>query len=418
MSKQNTISVISPKQSLQGEIRLPGSKSMANRMLMICHYAGRPLDKAHLPASNDSQVLHHMLTQDPEIYDAHHAGTSSRFVASYLAFKQGTQILTGSERLQERPIAPLLDALTQLGASIRFLEKENALPVAFDSPKKIASFCSIDGSVSSQFISSLLMLAPTLPQGMTLEIKGSIASRSYLDMTLSIMRSNGITVEETSTGFVIDPQEYSIKSTLVEPDWSSASYIYGLVSVHPNSEIFIPDLKKESIQGDQACESFFESLGVTTRYVEGGAWLRTHSEIRPAVDLDFENSPDIFQTISTVSGIHGIQGLFTGLHTLAHKETDRIAAMRAELKKVNVALMALPPHFSKKSKKSYYMQEGKAHFEEIPSFPSYKDHRMAMSLSLLSSVGPVIIEESNVVEKSYPHFWSDLVSLGFKIEAI
>ncbi len=406
-----------PKGPLKGSIQLPTSKSIANRYLLIRALAKDSFVIGNLPDSDDTQLLNNLLSSDAEIYDAHHAGTTSRFLAVYLAFKEGKQILTGSDRLKQRPIKPLIDALISLGASVEYMEEDGCLPISFDSTKSSnTSKISIDGSVSSQFISALLMLAPSLAQGLNIEVKGKLVSESYVEMTIHILESFGIQVDRSASGFAIKPQSFATKDVIVEADWSAASYYFGLCSVFPASELVLMGLSENSIQGDAALLKIYKKLGVHASFEEGGLLLTQSGSPAPMLDYDFSDCPDIFQTVSLSTALLGIQGLYTGLSTLAHKETDRTQAIKTEIAKLGVALYKMPPHFSPKSNKEYFMQEGKAKETESLEFPSYQDHRMAMSLSQVAKLQTITILEPNVVTKSYPRFWDDLSQLGFSIE--
>ncbi len=413
----NQLILKAPQGPLKGSIDLPGSKSIANRYLLIRALAKEDFRIAHLPDSDDTQLLAALLSKDHELYDAHHAGTTSRFLAVYLAFKEGNQILTGSDRLKERPIKGLIDALIELGASVKYLEKEGFLPISFASPKPTyRSKIHIDGSVSSQFISALLMLAPTLPQGLEIVIEGTLVSESYVEMTLSILTSFGIEVKRLANGYAVKAQSYRLMDVSVEGDWSAASYYFGLCSVFPESEICLKGLHPESIQGDSALIKIYHKLGLKSSFGAQGLCLRQQGKPTQMFDYDFSNCPDVFQTVSLSTALLGIQGLYSGLSTLAHKETDRISAIKTEISKLGVSLYKMPAKFSSKSKKEYYMQEGHAASKDDLVFPTYQDHRMAMSLSQVSRLEEITILSPDVVSKSYPRFWDDLVKLGFSVQ--
>ncbi len=399
---------------LLGTIQLDGSKSISNRLLIIQSLCEESFEISKLAGADDTVLLQKVLQEEGETYDVHHAGTSYRFLTSFLCLKEGTQLLTGSERMKERPIGPLVDALRHLGASIQYTEKEGYPPLKIGKAnwRKLEEPLEIDATISSQFISSLLLIAPYLPYGIELKLVGNLVSRPYLEMTLKLMQEFGITYSWEDDVISIGSQEYKGKDYVVEADWSAASYYFTLVSLVPGSRIGLKGLKKESIQGDSEVVNMMKTLGVDARWEEG-VWELEHTEERTGnYEYNFILQPDLAQSIAVCLAGHGINGLFTGLQTLKVKETDRILALQNELQKVQVFLSLLPSKFSKKAIDEMYLQEGKATSENVPFFHTYRDHRMAMSFACLAAVMDVEIEKAMVVSKSYPTFYSDLESLG------
>ena len=401
---------------LKGEVKLSGSKSISNRLLIIRALCSDFFELKGLALADDTQVLLDALSVDRDVYDVHHAGTSYRFLCSFLTLKPGSQVLTGSERMKERPIGPLVDALRKLGADISYLEKEGYPPLNIGTSNWVKQNepLRIDATISSQFISSLLLMAPSLPEGLILQLEGELVSRPYLEMTLRLMEEFGVEHDWEGDIITIKPQSYKAKEYEVEADWSAASYYYALCALVPGSEILLSGLRPKSTQGDSYIQQMMKPLGVHTEYINGVFKLSHFGQADNHTELDFLLQPDLAQTLSITCAGLGTTALFTGLQTLKVKETDRIAALQNELMKIQVFLSKLPAKFSKNQKLEYYMQEGEAMAEDTPQFASYKDHRMAMSFACLASKFDVIIENEDVVSKSYPDFWKDLESIGVR----
>lgn len=400
-----------------GEIQLTGSKSISNRALIIRSLCEENFEIKALAKSHDTGLMQQLLNSDSEIRDAGPAGTTFRFLTAYLALQEGTQILTGTERMKQRPIGVLVDALQKLGANIEYLEKEGYPPLKINAPENFGSNnkLTISAGTSSQYISALLMIAPVLPTGLELTLDDEIVSRPYIEMTLNLMAYFGIKYEWIGNEIHIKPQKYQPKEFTVEADWSAASYYYAMAAFADELDLQLNGLFENSVQGDAVLAEMMESLGVKTTFTENGVHLSKSGNNRPFFEKDFIRCPDLAQTLFVVCGGLGIQGLFSGLKTLRIKETDRIAAMQTELGKMQVWLSKLPAKFSKNSDKEFYQVEGKAVVENSPQFPTYEDHRQAMAIAPLAMLGEIKIEEPRVVGKSYPDFWKDIQELGFKI---
>lgn len=413
-----SIEISYPNDTISGTVKLDGSKSLSNRALIIRALCDEDFEIKNICESDDSIILQKLLAQSPtEIYDAGHAGTCYRFTTAYLALQEGTQILTGSDRMKERPIGILVSALKSLGADIEYLENEGYPPLkikSFDHSKKISKV-SIAGTVSSQYISALIMIAPTLPDGLEINIEGELVSRPYLEMTLKMMAYFGIDYTFDENKITIPHQAYQAKDILIEADWSAASYYYSIASIR-EAKITLQGLFEDSWQGDSAIAQIGNKFGIETSYGENEITITSKPDSRSKlIDYDFVKEPDIAQTVAVMCAANNVEGFFTGLQTLRIKETDRIDALKTELAKVGVSVYKLPPQMSKKSGNEYYGIAGMAKSEEIPIFETYKDHRMALAFAPLGMIFPVQINKPEVVSKSYTNFWKDLESLGFQI---
>ena len=410
-----------PDRSLSGEITLEGSKSISNRALIVLALAGADPGEwlQRLSTSKDTVTLQRLLAQTgSEVYDAGDAGTTFRFMTARLCLQAGTQTLTGSARMQERPIGALVTALRSLGADIEYLGKEGYPPLRIGPPQQFGTSARqvrIHGGTSSQFLSALLMIGPCLPGGLELIPEGNLVSRPYLEMTLQLMRYFGAQVNWQGDHIVVEPGSYTPKTFIVEADWSAASYWYAMAALAQSPDIRLNGLFADSWQGDAVLSRMMESFGIQTTFGENGIRLQDSGMApKPVFEWNFLECPDIAQTLAVVCAGLGIQGIFSGLETLSIKETDRIAAIRNELAKVGASFSKLPPRFSKKSPdQTFYLVDGKAHWKDTPQFATYGDHRMAMAFAPLALLGPVAIEDPEVVRKSYGTFWAHLREVGF-----
>jgi 3-phosphoshikimate 1-carboxyvinyltransferase len=398
---------------IKGTIELAGSKSIANRALIIRALCKDPFPIHRIANANDTQRMQALIASEAELRDAGPAGTTFRFMTAYLSLQAGTQVLTGTERMKQRPIGLLVNALKSLGADIQYLEKEGYPPLKINAPSQDFgknNRVTIPADTSSQYVSALLMIAPTLPNGLELSLVGDIVSRPYLQMTLSLMQYFGIHYQWKGQSIHIAPQEYTGRPFTVEADWSAASYHYALAAFADEADLQLNGLFKESVQGDAVLAEMMTHFGVQTSYNEMGVRLtksgRSSSE---PFKKDFLYCPDLAQTLAVICAGTGTNGHFTGLQTLRIKETDRIAALQTELKKVGVGF------YEDSGNEDWFVVKGKAHFEQTPSFATYEDHRMAMAFAPLAMLHEIEIEEPDVVGKSYPDFWKDLMSLGFNV---
>jgi 3-phosphoshikimate 1-carboxyvinyltransferase len=410
-----------PNRHIVGEITLDGSKSISNRILIIRALCNDFFNIKNLSTSNDTTTLLNLLKdKKAEVFDAGAAGTTFRFMTAYLALQEGTQILTGSERMKQRPIGKLVNALRALGCNIDYLENEGYPPLKINTPKSLnINELSIAANTSSQYITALLMIAPTLKNGLRLTLEGTIVSLPYIQMTLALMKYFGVEHIWSGNTIIVEKQDYKAHDITVEADWSAASYYYALAAFADTLDLKLNGLFKDSLQGDSVAVEMGFHFGIDTEYTEGGLRLtKSGNPITELFEWDFVKCPDIAQTFAVICAGIGVQGLFTGLETLFIKETDRVQALKNELAKVGASFVKLPARFAQKTQKQYFMIDGKAEFEKIPTFPTYEDHRMAMAFAPFAMFDTIKIEDPSVVNKSYTQFWEDLKVLGFEIEEL
>lgn len=411
-----------PGTPLKGHIELTGSKSIANRALIIRALTDGNFPIQRLAAADDTVRLERLLASEDEVLDAGPAGTTFRFLTGYLSRRPGYQVLTGSQRMKERPIGILVDALRELGADIEYTENEGYPPLRIGhSALDRTSELTIAADTSSQYISSLLMLAPTLPNGLRLSLDGNIVSVPYIKMTLSLMAYFGVESSWEEQTIVVGAQKYQAREFTVEADWSAASYYYGIAALAPEADLQIDGLFEESVQGDAVVAELYKRFGVMTNFNDAG--LRIMKPAGAAVpaffEQDFVDCPDIAQTLMATCAGLGVQALYSGLQTLFIKETDRVKAMQTELGKLGIALYKIPAHMSGATEgQQFFGQEGRADFSAsgTPTFMTYHDHRMAMALAPLALMHPIRIENPEVVGKSYPDFYADLAKFDFTVK--
>jgi 3-phosphoshikimate 1-carboxyvinyltransferase len=386
---------------------LPASKSISNRALIINALAGGKSELHNLSDANDTQLMLRLVNSSDPVIDVEDAGTTMRFLTAYFTVTKQPKTLTGTSRMKERPIALLVDALRSLGADISYLDKDGFPPHKinlFGGQKSDA--LSIRGDVSSQYISALMMVAPVLPKGLTLNLEGKIGSRPYIEMTASIMEHFGVTCNFSGNRVVVPHQQYTPASYTVESDWSAASYWFALTALAEKASIQLPRLFPKSLQGDSVVVSIMEQLGVKAE-IKNSLLSLTKTAAAKEITWDFTHCPDLGQTIAVVCAAKGITGHFTGLESLRIKETDRIAALQNELRKIGADLIEDDSeHWTLKPSES---------LPDSASFLTYKDHRMAMAFAPLATLFPVEIERPEVVRKSYPNYWNDLKSVGIQI---
>lgn len=384
---------------------LPGSKSESNRVLIIQALTQKRFDIKNISDSADTQTLRSLLEKQHSkiVFDVGHAGTTMRFLTAYFAVLEGERILTGSDRMKQRPIGTLVCALQELGAEITYLEKEGFPPLKIKGTTLTKSQITIDGSVSSQFISALLMIAPTLKHGLSINLAEPIVSKSYLQMTLKMMHYFGIDYTWVNNCITIPPQTYLPKNITIEADWSSASYFYELAAFSTSAEITLIGLKNNSLQGDWIIQEIFSQFGVETRFQNENFILKKIENFTPnnTFDYDFTNCPDLTQTLAVTCAGLGIQAKLTGLKTLRIKETDRLQALKTELEKIGCRVTI--------ETNDTLILEPSPMFPNEVSISTYNDHRMAMAFApLMLKIKSVFIENPNVVDKSFPHFWEQL----------
>lgn len=392
------------------ELKITGSKSESNRVLLLqALFEG--LEIKNVSNSDDSQLMQKALKSNSSVVDIHHAGTAMRFLTAYYATRLGkTTTLTGSSRMQERPIKILVDALNTLGASISYTKNDGYPPLLIEGKTLTKSNVQMKANVSSQYISALLLIAPTLENGLTLHLEGEITSTPYIKMTLSLLNELGVqTSFEINTITVFPFRQLTSKTFVVESDWSSASYFYSIVALSPvGTQIAISEYKSTSLQGDAILQKIYKDLGVESTF--NGTTLilkRIETSFPNCLSIDLSNAPDIAQTIAiTCLGLK-IDCDLTGLHTLKIKETDRLVALQNEIQKLGTTINITNNSLQLKSPLD--LNPGVV-------ISTYNDHRMAMAFAPLSLKIPLEIEEAEVVSKSYPSFWEDLKQLNFEID--
>lgn len=400
-----------PAGPLVGAITLAGSKSISNRVQIIRALSAETFPIERLANAKDTVLLEALLNSPDPIRDAGAAGTTFRFMTAFLALQSGEQILTGTERMKQRPIKVLVDALRELGAQITYLEQEGYPPLRIGPPlaAQVKSLLRVAANTSSQYISALLLIAPTLPAGLTLQLEGEVVSRPYIEMTLGLMAYFGVTHRWEGDSIHVAPQPYQGRPFVVEADWSAASYYYAMVALADSADLTLHGLFANSLQGDAVLPELFRPFGVQTEFLATGIRLIKNGAALPAnFDCDFLRCPDLAQTLAVVAAATGVSSSFGGLGTLRIKETDRIAALERELAKVGVRVS---PHGA-----AALSIDGQVQVPQpAPVFATYEDHRMAMAFAPLALLGPIQIAEPEVVDKSYPDFWRDLQTLGFVV---
>jgi len=416
-------------------IKITGSKSETNRLLLLqALYKG--IEITNISESDDSLAMQAALANSSDIIDIHHAGTAMRFLTAYFAQKEGRSVLlTGSQRMKERPIGILVDALRSLGADIQYVENEGYPPLKITGKKLTGSNVTLQANVSSQYITALLLIGAGLPNGLELTLQGEITSLPYINMTLLLLEQAGIDIHFIDNTITVKPfgksdsklkaelaeQILNLKSKIVvESDWSSASYFYSIVALaQEGTQIQLSSYSPMSLQGDCALAGIYESFGVSTDF-EGDTITLQKLNFEPkTLNLELNNTPDIAQTIAVTCFGLGLGCHLSGLHTLKIKETDRLEALKTELQKfgaqitVNQDSLTLQPH------SLYTSQVGAPHLKGVEvSVSTYNDHRMAMAFAPLAIKTPFTVQDAGVVSKSFPTFWEDMQKLGFTINGL
>ncbi len=402
--------------NFNGEITLPRSKSISNRLLLIQALSDDPLVIENLSLSDDTLILKDTIHHHNDHHECGHGGTTLRFLLALKAIKGEPCTITGNDSLKDRPIKELVDALRILGADIMYGENEDHPPLRIGScTYSGVRELSIDASISSQFISALMLISPVLPHGLILKLEGEVTSRPYIQMTSHLMCNHGASVTWNTDKISIEGGGYNMKSCSVEHDWSAAAFFYTIKAGVIDDDILLKGLNSKSIQGDVRAIEYYKLLGVETTVTDEGLVLTQNQNTEKLLEVDFSNTPDLAQPFMVACAIKGITCLYSGLGSLRWKETDRIEAMQQELSKVGVSLTALPSFMSKQSGKEFYIQEGKAAIEGEIFFDTYDDHRMAMALSAFAILGDISIHDSDVVSKSFPDYWEEIQKLGFVV---
>lgn len=400
--------VIKSPASLKATVQLPASKSICNRALILNALSYSPYDIQNLSDCDDTEVLVKALNSNDRDFDIKAAGTAMRFLTAFLSKVVGEWTITGTERMKNRPIKILVDALNALGAKVEYMEKEGYPPLRIFGSALKGGEISLPGGVSSQYISALLMIASLMEEGLTLNLEGNIISKPYIHLTLELMKQFGVEAEWKEQTIRVAPQAYSPIPFTVESDWSAASYWYQMMALSRDAEIELLGLFKNSLQGDAAGAKLFASLGVGTTFTDRGVLLKHNGNVTKKLTYNFVNEPDLAQTFVVTCVLLNIPFRFTGLQSLKIKETDRIEALKTELRKLGYLLTD--------SHNSILEWNGeRCEPEAHPVIATYEDHRMAMAFAPAALVRREGIEiaEPEVVTKSYPAFWTDLQKAGF-----
>lgn len=388
---------------------ISGSKSETNRLLLLqALYPEICIENRS--TSDDSILMHQALNSELSTLDIHHAGTAMRFLTAYFSIQEGKEVvLTGSERMKQRPIYILVDALKALGASIEYMENPGFPPLKIKGKNLNNAKVSLEANVSSQYISALLLIAPKLPKGLEIEVKGKITSRPYIEMTLQLLNKIGVETYFKENLIKVLPKKESNEPLhiTVESDWSSASYFYSIIALSkPNTKIHLKYYQMHSLQGDSVLAELYEHFGVKTIYEQNGITLTKYQNANSSITFDLNSCPDIAQTIAVTAFALGLPCSLYGLHTLKIKETDRLSALKTEIEKLggNVTITEEAIHI-----------QASSHINPQVTLETYNDHRMAMAFAPLALKSSLQINHAEVVSKSYPGFWEDLKSIGFQI---
>ncbi|MFV0417671.1 MAG: 3-phosphoshikimate 1-carboxyvinyltransferase [Dysgonomonas sp.] len=403
---------IKTSDAIDSSIQLPASKSISNRALILNGLSKNSFDIENLSDCDDTNVMIEAFTSGSNLIDVKAAGTSMRFLTAYLSITSGEWIITGTERMKERPIHILVDALSSLGARIEYLGKIGYPPLKIKGTSLDGGEIYLSGDVSSQFISALLMIAPTMSKGLKIHLEGDIISIPYIKLTLGMMAQFGVKTHWDDRVIKIHPEEYKPTRYVVESDWSAASYWYEMAALMDNAQLELKGLFKNSMQGDSKVAELFLDLGVASEFTDNGVILKKTERRIKKMFHNFVNEPDLAQTFVVTCCLMGIPFMFTGLQTLKIKETDRIEALKTEMRKLGYLIYD--------SENSILEWNGeRCEPENTPVIKTYEDHRMAMAFAPSAiKLGCIDIAEPKVVTKSYPRYWEDLKSVGFVIEEV
>lgn len=394
--------------SIHLQISLPASKSISNRALILDALSYSSYEIENLSDCDDTRVTINALDSNDTTFDIGAAGTAMRFLTAFLSKTVGEWVITGSERMKQRPIKLLVDALNSLGARIEYVEKEGFPPLRIFGSALMGGEIQLKGNVSSQYISALMMVAPTMQNGLRIVLDGKIISKPYIDMTLQMMREYGVEVEFVDNVISIEPQEYEPLPYLVESDWSAASYWYEILALAGKGEVYLEGLQENSYQGDSKVAELFEQLGVKSNYMPDGVLISANDQSADKMEYDFTDQPDLAQTFVVTCCLKEIPFHFSGLESLKIKETDRIAALINEMQKLGYVLI--------EPAEGMLAWNGKRCEPALTiSIATYDDHRMAMAFAPAALKFPIIIEHPEIVSKSYPGFWEDIEKMTPKL---
>ena len=399
-----------PRQ-IYANVNLPASKSISNRMLIIQKLSGGKIELSNISQCDDTFVMENALEKPSDVTDIKAAGTAMRFLTAYFANSPIETIMTGTERMKNRPIDILVKSLHHVGADISYIDKEGFPPLRIKGKQLPGGTVSMPGNVSSQFISAMLMVAPAFTHGVTIMMQGEVVSRPYINITLNLMRRFGIRIEEPDKyTFVVYPGKYSEGSYTIENDWSAASYWYELLALADKGEVTLNGLYENSLQGDSCVKELFEPLGIKTTFKDNATVVLTKEN--PTIEryeADLNHCPDLAQTMAATCCAMNIPFSFSGLQNLRIKETDRLAAMKQELATFGYDINVLNGNTLCWTGKTL---DTNSDYEIF----THEDHRMAMSLAPLAILtNKLTINDPHVVSKSYPNFWNELKQAGATI---
>lgn len=396
---------------LKGVVQLESSKSESNRALIINELAGGQSKLSHIGNARDTQTMQSLLNEKGNVLDVKDAGTTMRFLTAYLAVTGTGQVITGTDRMKKRPIGPLVDALRTIGATIEYVEEEGYPPLKINKIQHQKSdLIKIPGNISSQYISALMMIAPKLPNGLAIELTTEIFSKPYIELTINLMKKFGVEVEFKKNKINIAPQLYEPILHEIEGDWSGASYWYSFVALSSKkSSLTLPRIRTYSSQGDRVIADIMFKFGVASHFESGKVKLIKKAEKKNSLEIDFKNCPDLAQTVMAAAAVSGVSMKMTGLESLKIKETDRVAAMQTELKKVGAVLS---------EENNEWVLTPSESIPDSIEVDTYEDHRMAMAFAPLSQMMEVIIDDPEVVNKSYPGYWDEIRKLGITIQEL
>lgn len=407
----NHITLSHSTRVVKADITLPGSKSESNRALILNALTGGKLQLYNLSEARDTQQLIKLLASSDETIDVIDAGTSMRFLAAYYCATNQHKVITGTERMQQRPIAPLVNALSEMGFDVRYVGEEGYPPleiVPIKSLERLDDEVYIEGNVSSQFITALLLIAPFLPNGLKVNFTTKLTSKPYIDMTLTMLESLGVQHQWHTDAVQISNTVIEPKAIHIGADWSAASYWYSIALLADEAEITLRGLKDDYTQGDRVVADWMKRFGMLTEFTTEGAVIRKEVVDCPKVmKLNFKDNPDLAQTFAAMFAAKDIIGTFSGVESLKIKETDRVLALQQELRKIGV-------RFDYSDMYEFYQLKGTFAPSTKP-FATYGDHRMAMAFAPLALFGEISVEDPSVIDKSYPSFWKHLTQAGFTV---
>lgn len=405
----SVITLSHPKKNISGAITLPGSKSITNRLLIMQALSGNNLQIENLSEADDSKLMQQYTGILNGVVNIENAGTCMRFLTAYYSLMAEDILLMGNERMHQRPIKPLVDALNSLGASIAYVNAPGYPPLRIKGKKLSGGGVKIDASISSQFISALMLIGPLLNNGLIIETDENVVSKAYNMLTLELMRKYGIQAEYDNNRYVIHPGSYQLSNLVCEPDWSAASYFYSICSLTKEATLFLNGLHKNDIQPDKHIYELMNTLGVNSQFFSDGVRIDSFGISSNLNALNMSDYPDLVPTLAVLSAGKNRETVFTQIGHLQFKETNRLEALTVELTKCGFNVSH--------DDTSMHIMHSNANFDLYPKIKTYGDHRMAMSFAPLALVFDKIdIENPEVVEKSFPNFWKELKNIGFIIE--